>query len=291
MIGKELTQHYYTLLQLIALTVVIYIGVDVFYKVIQSQLWQVEMRQVVVEEPSPASPPERASLRDFQAISDRNLFGSTEATSTSVKPEQIEALDPTTLQVALLGTVSGDERTAYAVIEETATGEQGLYRVGDGVQNAIIKMILRGKVVLRVGDKDEILTMEESASSRKEASSPTRGTRRTRQTSPRGATVTVRQSEVQDSLQNMNELLSQVRIRPHFTDGQPDGLALTRIKPQSIFARMGLKSGDIVKGVNGSPIATPDDVLSLYESLKSGSQLSLQITRNGEAQTINYRIQ
>jgi general secretion pathway protein C len=291
MIGKELTQHYYTLLQLIALTVVIYIGVDVFYKVIQSQLWQVEMRQVVVEEPSPASPPERASLRDFQVISDRNLFGSTEATSTSVKPEQIEALDPTTLQVALLGTVSGDERTAYAVIEETATGEQGLYRVGDGVQNAIIKMILRGRVVLRVGDKDEILTMEESASSRKEASSPTRGTRRIRQTSSRGSTVTVRQSEVQDSLQNMNELLSQVRIRPHFTDGQPDGLALTRIKPQSIFARMGLKSGDIVKGVNGSPIATPDDVLSLYESLKSGSQLSLQITRNGEAQTINYRIQ
>jgi general secretion pathway protein C len=89
----------------------------------------------------------------------------------------------------------------------------------------------------------------------------------------------------------MNELLSQVRIRPHFRDGQPDGLALTRIKSQSIFARMGLRSGDIVKGVNGNPIETPDDVLSLYEGLKSGSQISLEITRNGEPQTINYRIQ
>jgi S1-C subfamily serine protease len=54
---------------------------------------------------------------------------------------------------------------------------------------------------------------------------------------------------------------------------------------------MGLKSGDIVKGVNGNPIETPDDVLSLYEGLKTGSQISLQITRNGEPQTINYRIQ
>jgi general secretion pathway protein C len=213
-----------------------------------------------------------------------------EAGSATVKPEEIEALDPTTLQVALLGTVSGDAQTAYAVIEETATGEQGLYRVGDGIQNAIIKMILRGKVVLRVGDNDEVLTMEESARSRTKAGSASSRVRRSR-TVPRRSTVTVRQSEVQESLQNMNELLSQVRIRPHFRDGQPDGLALTRIKSQSIFARMGLRSGDIVKGVNGNPIETPDDVLSLYEGLKSGSQISLEITRNGEPQTINYRIQ
>jgi general secretion pathway protein C len=291
MIGKELTQHLYTLLQVLAITLLVYMGVDVFYGIVQSQLWQVQTQQAVEETPSGPSPMERTSLRDFQIISERNLFGSTEATSAVVKPEQIEALDPTTLQVALLGTVAGDEQTAYAVIEETATGEQGLYRVGDGIQNAFIKMILRGKVVLRVGDKDEVLTMEESASNRKEAPTPSRRSRRSLQTTSRGSTVTVRQSEVQESLQNMNELLSQVRIRPHFRDGQPDGLALTRIKPQSIFARMGLKSGDVVKGVNGNPIETPDDVLSLYEGLKTGSQISLQITRNGEPQTINYRIQ
>jgi general secretion pathway protein C len=290
MIGKELTQHGYTLLQLVALTLVIYIGVDVFYKVLQSQLWQVKTQQVTMEKPSRPSALEEPSLRDFQVISDRNLFGSMEAGSATVKPEEIEALDPTTLQVALLGTVSGDAQTAYAVIEETATGEQGLYRVGDGIQNAIIKMILRGKVVLRVGDNDEVLTMEESARSRTKAGSASSRVRRSR-TVPRRSTVTVRQSEVQESLQNMNELLSQVRIRPHFRDGQPDGLALTRIKSQSIFARMGLRSGDIVKGVNGNPIETPDDVLSLYEGLKSGSQISLEITRNGEPQTINYRIQ
>jgi len=189
--------------------------------------------------------------------------------------------------------VTGDQQSAVAVIEETDKRKQGLYKVGDSIQNAVLKMILRGKVVLRVDDKDEILTMEESAkrASAEEARKPRTASRRGFSRLPRrAATITVRRTDIEKYLSNINTVLSQVRIRPHFEDGEANGLALSNIKANSIFAKLGLRDGDIVKGVDNRPITSPDDILSFYKSLKSGSEMSLQIDRRGRERTINYRI-
>ena len=214
--------------------------------------------------------------------------------------EEIEDLQPTSLKVALLGTIprttspsvvirevdkrnilnseeealtaiesifrsEKSEEEALAIIKDKGKKRQDLYREGDTIQGAVIKRILRGKVILRVGGKDEILTIEESAASR-----------------------TVNRSEMQESLKNIHELLSQARIRPYFRDGKADGLAISNIKPGSFFAKLGLKNGDIVQGIDGRDIRSPDDVLEVYERLRSGSQVALQIIRDGEQRIITY---
>jgi general secretion pathway protein C len=155
--------------------------------------------------------------------------------------------------------------------------------VGDSIQGATVKRILRGKVVLRVSDKDEILTMEEEAGSRAETGY---------QHAPaveEEATIKVSRSEVDESLKNVHQLLTQVRIRPHFRDGKPDGLAVSNIRPGSFFAKLGLRNGDIVQGINGRNIKSPDDVMEVYQKMKSGSRVALQVMRNGEERIINYQ--
>ncbi|MCJ7775808.1 MAG: PDZ domain-containing protein, partial [Desulfobulbaceae bacterium] len=184
---------------------------------------------------------------------------------------------------ALLGTVTGNEQNAFAVIEETDKRKQGLYKIGDSVQNATVKTILREKVVLRVGTKDEILTMEESAASRREK------VRGPSKTAEGGNTITVSRKDIQSSLKDINKLMSEVRIRPHFKDGESDGLSVSRIKGGSVFSKLGLRNGDIVQKINGEPINSPDEVLALYEKLKSGSRVSLEVTRKGEPKTMDYR--
>ena len=261
----------------------IYIGVGLFYRVVRARLRQVDTKTFVVQHIPDDKGHQKPPLDDYRLIIDRNIFGSSDRTPEEVKAEEIEALEPTSLKLALLGTVAGSPQNAVAVIEETDKRKQGLYKVGDSIQNAIIKMILRGKVVLRVENRDEILTMEEEAvrSTEKEhlASRP-RG---------RGTTITVRRSDLQESLKNINKLLSQVRIRPHFRDGKPDGLSISRIKPGSIFAKLGLKNGDIVQGMNDKSIKSPDDILALYKKLKSGSRVRLEIDRKGQRETLNYK--
>ena len=273
-----MTRYYHTIFNLLVLSIVIYIGVGLFYRVVRARLRQVDTKTFVVQHIPDDKGHQKPPLDDYRLIVDRNIFGSTDRTPEEVKAEEIEGLEPTSMKIALLGTVTGNPQNAVAVIEETDKRKQGLYKVGDSIKNAVIKMILRGKVVLRVENRDEILTMEEAAARRTEKG------RRASMPRERGTTITVSRSDIEQSLKNMNKLLSDARIRPH-----PDGLLMSRIKPGSIFNKLGLKNGDIVQGINDKNIKSLDDMQDLYEKLKSGSRLALQIERTGQTKTINYK--
>ncbi|MCD6561881.1 MAG: PDZ domain-containing protein [Deltaproteobacteria bacterium] len=278
-------RFYNIILPLLVLTVVIYTGVDIFYKVVAAKFLQVDSEEIVAKKVKDIEPDQKLLLSDYKTITERNLFGSVEKASSEGNADQIGGLKATSLNIALLGTVSGDKRDAFAVIEDVDKREQGLYRVGDSVQNAVVKMILRGKIVLRIGGKDEILTMDEPKS-RPEPVKPKKR-RPLSKKRERRSTVTINRSKIRGSLKNINDLLSQVQVSPHSGDGK--GLSITQIAPDSIFSELKLKDGDIIRGVNGKTLKEPDDLISLYRRLKSGFHVSLQITRNGKRKTINYR--
>lgn len=278
-----MSKYYNTILNLLALSIIIYTGVDLFYRVVHARFKQVDTKSFVVQHMPEDKGRQKRPLHDYQLITDRNIFGSAESPSEEVSAEDLEALEPTALKIALLGTVTGTPQNALAVIEETDKKKQGLYKVEDSIQNAVIKKILRGKVVLRVGDRDEVLTMEETIRP------PTEKGRLSSRPIERRATITVSRSEVEASLKNINRLLSEVRIRPHFRNGKPAGLALNKIKKNSLFARLGLKNGDIIEGINDKSITSPDDIMVLYNKLKLGSEVEIQINRKGKKELIKYK--
>jgi general secretion pathway protein C len=70
----------------------------------------------------------------------------------------------------------------------------------------------------------------------------------------------------------------------------PSGLALSSIKPNSIFRRMGLRNGDVITGVDGREISSVDDALRLVDNLKSASTVSVQLKRRGRQKDIEYHI-
>jgi len=277
-----MSKRYQIIFNLFALAVIIFIGVDLFYMIFRAQLREVDTQKIIIHHLPDIEGHGKEPLDYYRAIVKRNIFGSEEGGSKEIRTEEIEDLQPTALKLSLLGTVTGSQQNAFAVIEEINTKKQGLYRVGDSVQSATVKNILRGKVILRVKDRDEILTMEEATSSGTE-----KEYLRSKPIEKRG-TVMVSSSELQESIENVHQLLSQARIRPHFKDGRSDGLAITNIKAGSIFSKLGLKNGDIIRGINGRDIKSPDDVLEMYRKLKSSSQIALEIVRGGEKEIIKY---
>jgi general secretion pathway protein C len=227
----------------------------------------------------------------YKKISDRNLFKTGAEISGKKKPIDLdlEGIQETELSLKLWGTVTG--KTAFAVIEETKERKQNLYRVGDPVQNAVVKLILREKVVLDVNGRDEVLNIEETAKSvlprsvgrqniASEGASP----------AERAQKITLQRSQVESAMANVTELMGQAKIRPHFENGKPDGLTLSSVKPRSIFRQMGLRNGDIITGVDGSPIQTVDDALKFYDNLTSASDVTLQLKRRGIEKVIEYSI-
>ena len=284
-----LNPRYYTLLNLLVLTVVIYCGVDIFYSLAGSRLTGVKTEQMTTEHlQETATLEKRRAFDHYLAAANRDLFGAVQDLDNGASELKTEDLEPTALKIALLGTVSGDRQNAVAVIQETTKRTQSLYKEGDTIQDATVIKILRGKVILRVGNKNQILTMEEQATSSRKGPGASRSPRRSTPPQP-GTTITLDRSMVSKSLENMNELISQVRVRPHYKDGEADGLMLSQVRPNSFFSKMGLRNGDIIQGVDGEPITSPDDIMDLYEELKEGSSVSLQIGRRGQNKTLTYR--
>jgi general secretion pathway protein C len=158
---------------------------------------------------------------------------------------------------------------------------------------------LRKKVVLSVNGKDEILLMEDekpNAAKSRSKPSPFRDSEDDEDLLDddpfdSGETVNIDREKINSSLKNINQLMSQVKVRPHFKDGKPNGLLLSHVQANSIFKDMGLQNGDIVKGVNGKEIQSVDDALKFYDNLKSSNAVELQIERKGDPLSINYQIE
>ena len=234
----------------------------------------------------------------YSAISSRDIFKSKKEDNKDEKKEaslDVERLKETELKLKLWGTVTGDREKAYAVIGESQMGkDHDLYRIDDTIKNtsAVVKMILREKVVLSINDEDQVLVMEEAKSPKKE--SPGRpvpfGAGLSVEKDGESQSITLERSMIDESLQNINDLMGQIRVRPHFTNGEADGLALSSIRRNSIFSEMGLRNGDVITGVDGNPIQSVDDALRFYESISSASSLNLQVKRRGKMHSIDYTI-
>ncbi len=69
----------------------------------------------------------------------------------------------TNLNIVLMGTVTGPDGVARAIVLDKQNNKQELYEKGDAIQGASVKELLRGKVILAYDGKDEILDMSEAA--------------------------------------------------------------------------------------------------------------------------------
>ncbi|MCU0561549.1 MAG: PDZ domain-containing protein [Desulfobacterales bacterium] len=293
-----MANRYLTLVNLLLASVGIYFGVLIFYAVVTAGL---ETGPALIERGRGGhapGPEPMMSLADVQVIVDRNLFNSGKQALVDAPPSEAPALDleklkPTGLKLKLWGTVTVPDGQAYAVIEDQKTREQQLLRPGDAVQNAVIKMVLRNRVVLAVEGRDEVLLMEEPGVTRAAAGAPAAEAA----PPPRMAAVEpaqqvmVPEDQVAQAIENIGDLLNQATFRPHIEDGRPAGISITGIKPNAIFRRLRLRNGDVITGVNGQTIASVEDAMSVFGTLSTDGPIQVNIKRRGREETLEYKIE
>ena len=87
---------------------------------------------------------------------------------------------------------------------------------------------------------------------------------------------------------NLGALASQARIVPSPKD---NGFKIFSISKNSIYSKIGIQNGDILKAINGIELSSPDKALEAYSRLQSASKLSLDIVRHGQNETMEYTIE
>lgn len=248
----------------------------------------------------------RKDRSHYSVILDKNIFHAiVKETSPTKEPlaqkpvdvAQVKNLTKTPLDIRLRGTAVRDGGGSFAVIEDRRARKEDLYRVGDMILGAAkLTQIFKDRVVILREGKKEILELfagkEERKGRRKEVASSKsqplvlgRGVRRL------GSNRwSISREELESAKANMSQLMTQVRIAPNFTEGEPDGFKVLSIKRGSLFDRLGLRNGDVIRQINGVPLDSPQKVLEVYEQLESGQSISLNIVRGGREQTLSYEL-
>lgn len=81
----------------------------------------------------------------------------------------------------------------------------------------------------------------------------------------------------------------QARVVPGYDNGSFSGFKLFAIRPGSLWARLGLKNGDLVRAANGRRLDSPQAALEVWSTaLKTG--VVLDISRRGAPLQITYSV-
>jgi general secretion pathway protein C len=228
-----------------------------------------------------------AKRNSYEIIVQRNLFkvqiekkeGGDKNSSGST-----EKLEPTTLSLTLWGTVTGGSEL-YAVIEDKKSRLQALYQEGDLIQDATIKKILKKEIILTFQGKDQVLEMEtdsgKSGPIKKSVETQIPGT-----VMNEGQAPLIQTSPSTPG--NTGDIMTQIKFRPFFSKGAPDGVMIYAIKPDSVFNRAGLRNGDIVKEINGTPVASIEEASASLSGLESNPAAKITLIRGGATKEIFY---
>jgi serine protease Do len=73
--------------------------------------------------------------------------------------------------------------------------------------------------------------------------------------------------------------------------GVKEGVLVTSVTEDSAAAKAGVKAGDIIVSVNGSPVDDPSDLRSRIRDLDGGSEFTLAIVRDKKSMTLKGKME
>ncbi|HWT84634.1 MAG TPA: type II secretion system protein GspC [Myxococcales bacterium] len=101
----------------------------------------------------------------------------------------------------------------------------------------------------------------------------------------------VARSEINNALTNLSDLATKARIVPSFKNGVANGFKLFSIVPDSLYAKIGVQNGDVIRRINGYEMNSPDKALEIYQKLRDASRIEIELERRGEALRKSYSIE
>ncbi len=215
------------------------------------------------------------------------------------------------LRVKLLGTLVSDAKPEWSVasIQDVVTLKTQTYMVGDKVQTAEVLVIERERVIVLNNNRREYIdgTPGDGTSVAAVAPPPPQmiaaaPVKQINDAPPPaiglGGSIKqltendyeVPRAEIDKTLSNLNDVAMQARIVPAFKDGVAQGFKLFSIRPDSIYSKIGIQNGDVIKRINGYDLNSPEKALEIYSKLKEASRIDIEVERNGSTVRKTYNV-
>jgi general secretion pathway protein C len=266
---------------LLAITILSYEAIDLFYKIISFPLTnQTATSKNNISSSGTTDNFQHNQLEDYGIITERNLFLTTlKAVSDKQSEGGLFDSNQRITDFDLKGTVACNSSFGFIFIEERDTHKQKLYRLGDNIGSAKLIKITRNTAILRSEGRDITLKIKATLEGPLLPNSPDNATPRS---------MTLSKKTVNENLSDLKSIMSQAVVRPFLNEGVQEGLIISNIAPNSLYEKMGLQNGDIIIDINNKRMQSADNLLQTVNLMQSGSSIAVNVKRNGKIETINY---
>ncbi|MFA7060859.1 MAG: type II secretion system protein N [Pedobacter sp.] len=238
--------------------------------------------------------PRTEDLAFYAPILANGLFGkSTQGqltaitnTSDSVKAAPVTA----SADLLLLGTAVGSFRETFALVRNNSKQEERVFRLGDMVFDAgrLVEVKKEQAFIVVGGKKVELLTPLTPPSAASPAQPAVHGGAPVSNTG--SGNFVIDQRALNSALDNPSQAMTDARLLPSQKDGKVEGFRASEVKPNGLFAMIGIKNNDVLLRLNDFPIDSPDKALQSFITLKGQNRLKLDMIRDGQPVTFNYDI-
>ncbi|GAB4444309.1 MAG: hypothetical protein OHK0011_26420 [Turneriella sp.] len=91
-------------------------------------------------------------------------------------------------------------------------------------------------------------------------------------------------------LGNPAKIYEGAQFGPHLVNGKIEGYKIARVNDDHVFAKLGAKSGDIIRKVNGYGLNDTERMLDLWKAIKTAPAVKIELERDGKVITYDFQI-
>ena len=176
----------------------------------------------------------------------------------------------------LLGTIlESNPGNSFAVIKDSDSERQGIYKIGNKVLGYQIAKILRGQVILLRNGKTFILNF------------------------PLGSEVEpivtvsedkriINRNAVSKKVPDLNAAFKQVVPIPFIESGKIIGIKVTNIKDKSLAMKAGIKEGDVIISINDRNIGSMRNALKIIQEMRGQEKFDIVVKRGNDIKNLIY---
>lgn len=226
-------------------------------------------------------PPRRANVA---AIANAHIFG--QPAPPEKPPQDASNAPQTSMPLVLTGIISDDDpRNGLAILGENAAAAK-VYAVGDNVPGgARLHSVYSDRVLLDREGQLESLALPRNVLAGMSMPSPT----------PPPISAAPPTDSMQERMRRLIAeepgIISDV-MRPQavFAQGKQRGYRVYPGRNRQAFLRLGLRPGDLVTAINGTPLDDPARGQEIFRTIGSSSEAHVTVMRNGRQQDLTLNM-
>ncbi len=241
-----------------------------------------------------------SKMPEYKRYSAHNIIKATQepdprsaAEPTTEEEKELAAYGPNISNMLLKGLFKRKNGGLVIIALKTKPKDSEIIGIDEVYQGYTLKKIVEnGAVFDKNGETFSLFFSEEQQQEKRYTPEPSGSTGGLASSivGDSGGIKQVAKSDINHYAKNIKQVWKDISISEVKKEGKTTGFKVTRIKPNTPFAQLGLRKGDIIIKANNKPMTSYKDALAIYKGIDKLQALELVVLRNNQETEIIYEI-